>query len=323
MADTLQKRRQSVRRQFLKRLLVTSAIGLQPAMVLAATDPLFQDRPEDLTGPLSQFTDELSTRANSMGKPGRYPQELFERFQAGDQHARLELYQLSEHGDEYARTIIGWMFDNGVGAVRDSAKAADLFLLASLAIPLAHYNLGVLLLQGRGVAQNSDKAMEHFGQSKRIAPAYVQLSYYAITHEKGNAALHFAQKAARLRDPAGMYLYARLLLEKGEEKKGAQLMNRAARANYPDAMTAMIVLYERGVGITLDRGMSTGWWMIDKVLNHGQTIDSCEKAIDQFNLSGTDRAKAIRYARKWLLNRTPMEPFDYAKTLNFDDVRRF
>lgn len=324
MAEYHQMRGQSARRLFLKRLLATGAVGLQPTLVLAQKpDPFFQDRPEDLSGPLSQFSDELSTRANSLGKPGHYPQELFEQFQEGDQRARLELYRLSEHGDEYARTIIGWMFDNGVGAVQNSQKAADLFLLASISIPLANYNLGVLFLQGRGVVQNTEKAMEYFGQSKRIPAAFVQLAYFAIEQKKGNTALHFAEKAARLRDPIGMYLYGRLLIEKGENKTGAQYMNKAARSDYPEAITSMIVLYGQGIGMSLDRGMSVGWWMIDQVLIQGQPLDATEKAIDRFNLNRSEQAKAIRFARKWLMNRKPMEQFDYTKTLNFQNLRRF
>lgn len=287
-----------------------------------AQNPLFQDRPEDMSGPLEQFADELSTRANSLGKKGRYPQELFERFEKGDSRARLELYQLSQDGDPHARTIIGWMFDNGVGAVRNSEKAAELFMLASISNSLAHYNLAVLYLQGRGVQQNTEKAMEHFGQTKRIPAAFIQLSHYALSQKMGNAAIHFAEKAARQRDPAGMYLYGRLLLEKGEDRLGAQNTQRAARENYPDAITAMTVLHRDGIGLQKDAGMAAGWWVIDNVLNKGQTLDSSEKSVERFTLTSQEKAKAIRFARKWLMNREPMQPFDYTKTLNFSDVPR-
>src|SRR5690606_24388131 len=295
MAIIPQMRGHSARRRFVKRLLAVVALGCKPAHLLAQSNPLFEDRPEDLTGPLSQFADQLSTRANALGKPGRYPQELFERFEKGDKRARLELYSLSQEGDEYARTIVGWMFDNGVGAVRNSEQAAEMFILASVSIPLAQYNLGVLFLQGRGVPQNTNRAMEHLGSATRIPPAFVQFARFAISEKKGNAALHFAEKAARLRDPAGLYLYGRLLIEKGEVKKGAQFTHRAARADFPEAITSMVVLYSDGVGLPKDAGMAAGWWIIDSVLNQGQTLDSSEKAIERFDLNRLDRAKAIRF----------------------------
>jgi len=322
MTDIRQSATYRGRRLFLRRAAILGAGLLVPSVVLGKSDPLFDDGPDDLTGPLSRFAKEIASKAKSMLKPGRYAQELYEEFQKGDDEARLKLYALAESGDAYARTTIGWMLDNGVGARKSSFKAASYFQLAAPEVQLARYNLGVLLLHGRGVAQDIAKAMEYFGEAPRIAPAMVQLARYALQEGKGNTALHFAEKAARLHDPMGMYLQAPLLLAKGEERQGAMIMRRAATADVPDAITSMVVVYEKGLGVTKDAGLAAGWWIVDQVLIQGHTLEESEAAIERFNLSKADKNQAIRFARKWLLKRVAAQQFDYTKTLNFLDVRR-
>lgn len=320
--------RRMVRRS---RLLLVAACVAWPALTFSAAQvdkttqrihPLFQDRSDELAGPLAEFAEELSDQAKAQGRVGRYAEVLFEEYQKGDETARLKLYTLSKDGDPYARTIMGWMFDNGVGVAKNSRRAADLFLLASSDVPLAAYNLGVLYMQGRGVEKNIDKAVEHLMRAKRIAAAYVQLANYALEEKQGLIALNFAKQAAQRNDPTGLYLYGRLLLEKGESKSAVAPLRRAASANQQQAVESMIYLYERGIGLTQDPGMAAGWWIINEVLFRDQTLQAAEEAVDRFSLSKGDKAKGIRFARKWLLNREPMAPFDYTATLNFSDIPR-
>ncbi len=321
MNDRFQEPTDSRRRRALKQILAIGGLCFAPGLVRAQNKELFSDRPQDLDGPLSQFAKDLAKRAQSLGNRGRYAQTLYEEFEKGDKRARIELYKLAQAGDEDARTIMGWMFDNGVGVTRNSTKAAELFLLASKKVPLAHYNLGVLLLQGRGVARDERAAMGHFNKATRVSAAFMQLAYYALDHEKGNTALHFAEIAAKQKDPAGMYLYGRLLLEKGEAREGQRYVLQAAQANFPAAITSMVAIYEKGLGVSADAGMAAGWWIVDQVLNGGQAQQRSEEAIRRFDLTDGDKAKAIRFSRKWLINRKLAPPFDYTKTLNFETLR--
>ncbi len=270
----------------------------------------------------SQLAKDGAERAAAQAKPGKYPQLLFEKFQGGEEKALYQLYTLAKEGDPNARTVMGWMFDNGVGVEADHYKAAELFTLAAPKVELARYNLGVLTLAGRGAAASPQKAMEHFAKCKRIGEAFVHLAWYAVEQGRGNAALEFAEKAAALRHPAGMYLYARLLIEKGDGKQGAPIMRRAANANEREAVQAMAAIYNRGLGVEVDPGMAAGWWINDRVLNHGESLPDAERAIERFSISKADQGKATRFARKWLTNRTAAIAFDPKATLNFTDFRR-
>lgn len=314
---TPQISRRAVLRSFLGVALLASS---QP-LALAKEDGLFKDKPQELDGALSQFADQLGKRAKSMGKRGKYAEVLFEELQKGDEQARLDLYTRAREGDDYARTIIGWMFDNGYHAAVNSAQAAQMFIQAAPKIPLANYNLGVLFLHGRGVVLNERRAMGYFNEADRIGPAFVQLADFALRENKGNTALHFAETAAKLKDPAGMYIYGRLLLEKGEDKEGARYISQSASKNHPKAVASMIVIYEKGMGVSADPGMAAGWWIVDQVLNGKQLQQRSEEAMGRFSLNDSDKSKALRFSRKWLLNRTVLAPFDYTKTLNFQDLK--
>lgn len=46
--------------------------------------------------------------------------------------------------------MLGYMLDNGVGAIPNQSRAVDYFVKASFKEELAQYNLGVMLIMGRG-----------------------------------------------------------------------------------------------------------------------------------------------------------------------------
>lgn len=321
MVNNFQGNTKPSRRTILRGMLSAAALASSPGLALAKSGGLFSDDPGKSGGAFSGLAEKLGKKSQAIGKRGKYAQVLFEDMQKGNDKARLELYTRAQEGDDQARVLIGWMFDNGFHAARNSVKAAEMFLLAAPKIPLANYNLGVLFLHGRGVGQNPTRAMHYFNKAERISPAYVQLTYYALRENKGNTALHFAEIAAKQKNPAGLYLYARLLLEKGESVKAVRMMSDAASANYPEAVASMSVIYEKGLGVTPNAASAAGWWLVDQVLNHNQSLEQAEQALSQYNITRQDRSKAKRFARSWLINRTALPEFDYTKTLNFDDLK--
>ncbi|MCK9380957.1 MAG: sel1 repeat family protein [Sulfuritalea sp.] len=75
--------------------------------------------------------------------------------------ARLE--RAAKDGRASARTLLGWMYAEGIGGKVDLARAAKYYSeAAKMGEAAAHNNLGELYEKGRGVAKDPRKAFEHY-----------------------------------------------------------------------------------------------------------------------------------------------------------------
>lgn len=75
--------------------------------------------------------------------------------------SRLE--RAAKDGRASARTLLGWMYAEGIGGKVDLARAAKYYgEAAKMGEASAHNNLGELYEKGRGVAKDQRKAFEHY-----------------------------------------------------------------------------------------------------------------------------------------------------------------
>lgn len=303
--------------------LSTAFMFALPGAAKAADALNFTPTVEAITGPFKDIGKRLAREARGRIGAGGEAQLLLEDYlERGDAHAPVEVHRLAKSGDAKARTVLGYMFDNGIGAQKDERKAFENFLLAASKEDLARYNLGVMMRHGRGTTANVSKAMEHFMQVKRIPWVYVPMTLHAIDQGQGAVALELAEEAHKGKDYYGSYLYARLLLEKGDNDTGARVMKEAASAGVPEAIQSMIYLFEHGVGVNVDNAMAIGWWIIDEVVNRGSTFEQAKEAAESFNVNKGELNSGARFAGKMLINRQPWVPFDYSATLTYSDLDR-
>lgn len=314
-----------IRRSELLRLVAGGAFSLlMTGEAVAAESKLgWISTAETISGPFKSIGERLSREARGrVGKGGEAQLLLDDFLLQGDRTAPAAIYRLARNGDDKARTVLGYMLDNNVGAPKNHALAAENFALAAPKDELARYNLGVLLLNGRGVQENPTKAMSHFMQVKRVPYVFVLMSLHALDLDQKAIALDLAEKAHNRKDEYGTYLFARLLIEQGESVKGAKLMQSAARAGVLEAIASMVYLTENGIGLPANNGMAIGWWVISEVTSGRATLDDALESAERFNLSNGELGVARRFSSKWLMNYVPRVPFDYTKTLTYSDLDR-
>lgn len=275
---------------------------------------------EEITQGLKGASDE---RIKASRLEGKYPQMLYERWLEGDADALLQIYQLAKEGDSNAQTVMGVLLDRGIGFPQDSSEAFTYLVSAAPAKnQVAHYNLGVLYMQGRGVTRNVDAALDWFSKAERYPPAAMQIALYAMEQKDEETALLWARQAARSQNLDGLYLSGRLYLNAGQDTAGFLNINKAARAGHGRAVATISALYRNGIGTNEDIGLSIGWWIIDEAYNKGRDLEELITEATRFNATSSDVSKGARYARRFLMNRERLPEFDYTQTIMYGEYKR-
>jgi TPR repeat protein len=175
-------------------------------------------------------------------------------------------------GDAAALTLLGELFNQGLGVPQDPVKAAEWYRRAGRhgdARALAA--LGLMALDGRGMQKNP---------------------------QQGKAWL---EQAAAKGEPVAAYNVGLLLLSSGagdDLRRAVDQLRTAARAEIGDAQHALGVLYLRGHGVERDAVEAAHW--LRKAAANGNTAGEVEYAILLFNGDGVtaDEAQAARYFRR-------------------------
>lgn len=174
--------------------------------------------------------------------------------------------------DAAAMTLLGELYNQGLGVPLDPKKAAEWYLLASrLGDANALASLGLMALDGRGMEKN---------------PA------------QGKAWL---EQAAAGGNPVASYNLALLLLTSGSDmdlEQAVSLLRKASDAEIPDAQHALGVLYLKGRGVAKDASEAAR--LFERAARNGSSVGEVEYAILLFNGEGVpaSESQAARYFRR-------------------------
>lgn len=151
---------------------------------------------------------------------------------AGRDPERVKLESLTlqaEGGDPIAQTLLGMAFEGGLGGVtRNHAMAVSWYQKAAASgFARARHNLAVMLMEGWGVAQDRAKAVALYRQG---ADAHLDISAFRL-------GVALVEGAGTTKQPVA----------------GATYVASAAAGGVPDAHAYLASLYERGLGVALDR----------------------------------------------------------------------
>jgi TPR repeat protein len=168
-------------------------------------------------------------------------------------------------GDSAAMTLIGELYNQGLGIAGDPAKAADWYRLAA-ARGDAHAlsALGLMALDGRGMPKDQNQ---------------------------GRAWL---EQAAAKGEPTAAYNVALLHLSSGnmaELPRVLELLRIAAKAEIGDAQHALGVLYLQGRGVSRDPAEAARWF--ERAARNGNLAGEVEHAILLFNGEGMPANEAL------------------------------
>jgi len=171
-------------------------------------------------------------------------------------------------------------FQAGLKAYRagDHATAARIWQQdAEAGEPAAQRNLGLLYLNGQGVARNPQQAAFWFTRSA----------------DQG-----FAPAAANLAD---MYLRGRGV--PGDRRKAAEYMRIAAEGGLPESQHNMGIFYEHGVGVAKDEDTAVFWYRRAAAQNFAKSADrlavlrpnaAAESEPDKVSDEATDKTRTAR-----------------------------
>jgi TPR repeat protein len=174
-------------------------------------------------------------------------------------------------GDAAAMTLLGELYNQGLGVREDAKQALNWYRLAGQrGDARAMASLAIMAADGRGMAKDPAQARD------------------------------WLDKAAAKGEPTASYNLALLLLNSGraEASRVPTLMRVAADAEIGDAQHALGVLYARGEVLPKDTAEAARWFL--RAARNGNIAGEVEYAIALFNGEGTTKNEpmAARFFRR-------------------------
>ena len=162
-------------------------------------------------------------------------------------------------GDGPSHTLLGQMYEQGLGVAQDYDKAAEWYSRgAALGEVHSQFSLGVMLAEGRGIKMDKKKAADFFelAAARNHAVALYNLS------------LIYVDGVARPQDFA----------------KAAELMEKAANFDYAPAQYDLAAFYKEGRGVFPSEDKTVYW--LGKAAESGYANAELEYGILLFNGRG-------------------------------------
>jgi hypothetical protein len=227
------------------------------AACLYASAPTAATATEPKPGLAGRCQDEPAKPAPpAKGKPAaaeaKAPEDsAYAAFDEGCYVKALRLAQeAAARNEPQAFTLIGQIHEQGLGVPADDAKAAEFYAKgAALGDSHAQFQIGMMLLKGRGVTQNRDKA------------------------------IGFLELAAGKNHPLALYNIAQVHIEREDFVTGAQYLEKAAALENTRAQFDLGSLYASGLGVQQDHAKAAYWMgqaakagLVDAELEYGVTL---------------------------------------------------
>ena len=94
-------------------------------------------------------------------------QGFFGVYKNQDSETFKKVKLLAEGGDRESQNKLGWMYDQGLGTIENTRRAAEWYLKsANQGFKQAQINIGVLYELGRGVTQDFREAEKWYAKAK-------------------------------------------------------------------------------------------------------------------------------------------------------------
>jgi uncharacterized protein len=236
---------------------IFAAIGMAllaaPAMAASKTAAVNGWKPTEVHLP--------QTEAPPAGDP------IYGAFDAGRyQEAQTLAEAAAANGDGPAHTLLGQMYEQGLGVPLDLVKAAQWYAKgAALGDVHSQFSFGVFLAEGRGMKQNKTQAADFFelAAAKNHAIALYNLS------------LIYVEGDARPQDIG----------------KAAELMERAANLDYAPAQYDVAAFYREGRGVPRDDAKVVYW--LGRAAEAGYNNAELEYGILLFNGKGIPKNEKL------------------------------
>lgn len=194
-------------------------------------------------------------------------------YHRGDYSVAFEVFNHSEEAE--AKHYLASLYYQGKGIPQDTNKAIELFAQAATAGYLpAINNLGLLYLSGEGVSKDYSKAREYFTKAA-AQNDYRAMHYLGMMNQKG-------------------------LGQKRDLKAAATLYKQAAEGGYAQAQYDYGMLLAQGQGIKLDYVTAYAWLNLAEKNGYRAATDSKNRLFSL--LKPEQKAQATELANSFLAN---------------------
>ena len=177
----------------------------------------------------------------------------------------------AQTGDAAAQTLLGRLYENGLGIPRDTARAADWYeIAANNGATRAAHALARLLLAGDGRARDPAQAADllEAALTAQTHGAALDLARLYLSGEGRPQDLERARdllkQAAEAENIEAQYELANLLLDETssvrDDTLGALWMRRAAANRFTPAALRYGILRFQGRGVDVDEAEAAGWF---------------------------------------------------------------
>ena len=237
---------------------------------------------------------------------------------AGKPHALDQLNKLAQQNDASAQNIMGWVYDNGQYGVNTNPALAYSYFAASAKQGnlVAKYNLGVLLMTGRGATENKAAAYAYFVEAANqsaVPRACARAALMADAFDP-NRKMEFITCAYRGGSSLGYFLLAKSEFDLGNYVKARGLFEEAADHMDPNSPWFLAKIYAGITGIQPNKPYSAAWWIIGAHLNRGASQMNATN-LDGLKLSPEERNQAGAIAKNWITAHHLAKPTNYGATI--------
>lgn len=170
-------------------------------------------------------------------------------------------------GDGMAQYILGWMYCDGMGCVKDYAKAVHWYQLsAEQGVDVAQHNLGILYFMGIGIPQDKKRAFEWTVKAAEqgLAQAEVNMGVFynqgveGVVEKDDIKAFEWTEKAAlkgdaRAQSSLAAYYYNGIGVEQNYDK-AVEWAQKSADQNEAGGLHNLGYAYYMGHGVDADMG---------------------------------------------------------------------
>ena len=211
-------------------------------------------------------------KAGSTSVEQSQPAARDQAYAAFDEGRYIKAKELAEaeaaKGIGPSHTMLGMIYERGLGVPRDFDKAADQYLAGAKAGDLhAQFAIGVMLAEGRGIKKNKKQAAQFF------------------------------ELAAAKSHPAALYNLAMIYIDgdarSQDYKQAAQLLERAAKLDHAPSEYDLAALYKDGRGVKKSYEKAVYW--LKKAAEAGITNAELEYGIALFLGKGVPKNEALGF----------------------------
>jgi hypothetical protein len=216
--------------------------------------------------------------------------------------------KLADQGEAIAQFYLGFMYDIGLGMLKDDQQAAAWYRKAAeQGYVDAQTKMGEMYREGRGVSKDDQQAAAWYrkaaGQGHTIAQFHLGFMYVngtGVTKDGQQAAAWF-RKAAEQGEAVAQYSLGVLYVNgpgvPKDDQQAAAWFRKAAEQGYASAQFSLGLMFATGQGVPKDEQSAYLWWLLASAQGNQDAVKM--RDMWERRLSPEQRAAAQASARNW------------------------